>query len=88
MTTSSRAVRASREMPTAIAVCVAAPRLLKAMLPKAYRGSLLTSEPIAGPGLLGRCQAGKYDEDPWVHEAHREEGEEGEEEEVDELMAS
>ena len=72
-------------MPTAMAVCVAAPRALKAMLPRAYSGSRLTSEPKAGPWLLIRGQAGEYGEDTWDHEAQIEEEEE---DDVDVLMAS
>lgn len=68
-----------------MAVWVAAPRALKAMLPRAYRGSRLTSEPKAGPWLLSRGQAGEYGRDTWDHEAQMEEEDE---EDVDELMAS
>lgn len=84
MATNSSAVRASREMPIAMAVCVAAPSELKAMLPSAYSGSRLTSEPTAGRWLLSRGQEGAYGEEAWDQEAQIEE----EEEEVDELMAS
>ncbi|TNN77519.1 hypothetical protein EYF80_012333 [Liparis tanakae] len=63
-----------------------APKALKAMLPSAYRGSRLTSEPVAPPRLLSLGQEGEYGEDTWDHEAQMEE--EAEEEEVDELMAS
>lgn len=50
------------------------------MLPRAYRGSLLTSEPNAGPWLLSRGQAGENGEDTWDHVAQMEEEEEEEEE--------